>query len=176
MDFSSVFKLLFRKTGLQYFHERFFMNYFDDLHITSCGIAPDDGNSRIPPTGFRETSTELNCPVCPQMRCQAGRGGSVSIGIIHGNTFWRQADRCREISRPFVYWLRDNEYFAWCNPRKAMRENRWIVFRGERSGRVLEALDELAEFSMRPRGQPSYLQNPWRMPAGKLSESRYHFR
>ena len=120
------------------------MNYFDDLHITSCGIAPDDGNSRVPPPGFRETSTELNCPVCPQMRCQAGRGGSVSIGIIHGNTFWRQADRCREISRPFVYWLRENEYFAWCNPRKAMRENRWIVFRGERSGRVLEALDELA--------------------------------
>ena len=120
------------------------MNYFDDLHITACGMSRDTGNTRVPPGGSREYSTVLECPACPHLRCQAGRGGSVSIGIIHGNTFRRHADHCREITRPFVYWLRDDEYFAWCNPRRANRENRWIIFEGARSFRMLEALDELA--------------------------------
>ncbi len=120
------------------------MNYFDDLRITSCGMSPDPGSTRVPPGGSREYSTVLPCPACPNLRCQAGRGGSVSIGIIHGNTFWRHADHCREITRPFVYWLRDDEYFAWCNPRRAERENRWIIFEGARSLRMLEALDALA--------------------------------
>ena len=137
IDFPTRQDYSIRKKGL------FFMHFFDDLYITSCGFSPDPGSTRVPPWGTRD-STSLVCPFCPQQRCTAGRNGSVSIGIIHGNTFWRHRDHCQELTTPFVYWLRDDEYFAWCNPRKVFRENRWITFSGNRSLRVLEALDELA--------------------------------
>ncbi len=119
------------------------MNFFDDLYITSCGFSPDQGTTRVPP-GATKDSTTLDCPACPHLRCTAGRRGAPSIGIIRGNSFCRNKDHCQELNSPFVYWLRDDEYFAWCNPRRVFRENRWITFCGSRSIRVLEALDELS--------------------------------
>lgn len=120
------------------------MNYFDDLYITNCGISRDPGIFREPPARFREAAPEIQCPARLPTLCRAGGKGAVSLGIIHGNTFWRHADHCQELNRPFLYWLRDGEYFAWCNPRQVPRENRWIVFKGPRSIRVLDALDELS--------------------------------
>ena len=118
------------------------MNFFDDLKILSCGISRDPGSVQVRRAGNPENG-EVRCPYSGKP-CFSGWLGRSSIGILRGNTFRREAGRCRELARPFVYWMYDRELFSWCNPRRVPRENRWIIFSGERAPRVLAALDELA--------------------------------
>jgi len=118
------------------------MNYFSDLQIIFCGIFSDPGFVRFRREGKRENG-EIVCPHSGEV-CFAGRRGRTSIGIMNGSVCRREIGRCRELTRPFVYWLHEREFFNWCRPRQVPVENRWIIFTGERAPRVLAALDDLS--------------------------------